>query len=68
MGAILMNGHSPAPDRYNGINPAERLRDQAAACRRLSSVARTETAGAALIGVAVQLETDATQLDAAGGR
>lgn len=48
-------------------DPADWLRDQAAACRRLSSVATTAIGASALIGVAEQFEDDAKQVDGAPG-
>lgn len=53
--------------RLERTDAAGRLRDQAAACRRLSSVARTVVGASALIGVAEQFEDDAKQLDYAQG-
>lgn len=54
--------------RQNRTDVADRLRDQAAACRRLSSVARTATGAAALLGIAGQYDADACQLDVASTR
>ena len=45
---------------------AEWLLDQAAACRRLSGVARTVTGASALIGVAEQFELEAKHAEAVG--
>lgn len=60
-----MNGPSADLARFSRTDPAERLRDQAAACRRLSSVARTSAAGLSLIDAALEFEADARQLDTA---
>jgi hypothetical protein len=53
--------------RENRRDPAARLRDQAAACRRLSSVSRTVLGASALIGIAEQYEDDARQVDGVQG-
>jgi hypothetical protein len=61
-------GTSPADlARQKRSDPADRLRDQAAACRRLSSVARTTIGASALIGIAEQYDSDAKQADGARG-
>jgi hypothetical protein len=53
--------------RTNRIDPAERLRDQAAACRRLSSVAISPASAQSMIEVALGFESDARQIDEAAG-
>jgi hypothetical protein len=53
--------------RQQRSDPAERLRDQAAACRRLASVASSALGATAMIGVAEQFEADANQMDGAQG-
>jgi hypothetical protein len=51
--------------RSTVTSAAEWLRNQAAACRRLSGVAKTAMAASALIGVAEQFELDAEDADEA---
>ena len=66
-GSIIMTIPTTDRARLERAGPADRLRDQAAACRRLSSVARTAISASALIGVAEQFEDDAKQVDGAHG-
>lgn len=50
--------------RASRSDAAGQFRDQAAACRRLSGVARTPKGALALIGVAEQFDADARRMDA----
>ena len=61
-----MDTLSPDLTRSTRREPAARLRDQADACRRLSSVATTPTGASAMIGVAEDFEQQARKLDLAG--
>ena len=60
-----MKGQPTGLARFSRTDPAERLRDQAAACRRLANVARTAVAGLSPLDGASEFAASARQLDQA---